>query len=124
MQHATHSFIAAAVALGLLIAVPAAAADKDQPAHHAKRIRVVENDKLRAFEVHFKPGDEDDDITPAYRIVRAIRGGTLERQFPDGKTEKAEWKTGEFKALSPAPSAYKPKNIGKAEVVLYVVEMK
>ena len=45
------------------------------------------------------------------------------RIYPDGKTEKIEWKTGQVKFLGPEP-AFKPKNVGKTEIVLYIVQPK
>jgi hypothetical protein len=55
--------------------------------------------------------------------VRALKGGTLMRTYADGKTEKVQWKTGEVKWLGPDP-VFATKNVGKTEIVLYVVELK
>jgi hypothetical protein len=61
-------------------------------------------------------------LMPA-RVVRALKGGTLMRTYADGKTEKVQWKTGEVKWLGPDP-VFATKNVGKTEIVLYVVEVK
>ena len=76
---------------------------------------------MRAFEIHFKPAMKA--TTAAAAVIRALKGGTIQRTYADGKTDKITWKTGEVKGIDPAP-AFTPKNIGKTEVVLYVVELK
>jgi hypothetical protein len=55
--------------------------------------------------------------------VRAIKGGTLERDHPDGKKEKVEWKQDQVRINKPT-KAYNVKNVGKSDVVLFVVESK
>jgi hypothetical protein len=84
---------------------------------------ILKNDQVRVYEVVFKPGDEAPNVERPYRVVRALKGGTLERNYPDGKKQKVEWKAGEVKAIGP-DKAYRPKNIGKTDVQLYVVEIK
>ncbi len=82
-----------------------------------------ENDKVRVYEVRFKPGDESANIVRPFRVARALKGGTLQRTYGDGKTEKRVWKTGEVRIEGPDP-VFKGKNVGKTEVVLYVVQPK
>ncbi len=55
--------------------------------------------------------------------MRALKGGTLERIYADGKKEKVLWQTGEVRQVDPGP-AYTTKNIGKGELHLYVVQLK
>ena len=62
-------------------------------------------------------------VARPYRVVRALKGGTIERNYPDGKKQKVEWKAGEVKQLGP-DTPYVPKNVGKTVVVLYGVEIK
>ena len=57
------------------------------------------------------------------RVVRCLKGGTLERRYDDGKKEIAEWKVGQV-GLAPQGKAYTTKNIGKTEILLYVVQLK
>jgi hypothetical protein len=57
------------------------------------------------------------------RVVRAIRGGTIQRTFADGKTETVQYKPGQVRVQQPGP-AYTTKNIGKSVLVLYVVQLK
>jgi hypothetical protein len=55
--------------------------------------------------------------------VRALKGGTLQRTYADGKKEQVVYKTGDVRINEPGP-AYTTKNIGKSEVKLYVVRLK
>ncbi len=88
---------------------------------------LAENEKARAFEVRFKPGDEmnmSGMLSSSYRVVRALKGGTLLQTFADGKTTKTEWKTGEVKIQGPSEQQYTGKNAGKSEIVFYSVLLK
>jgi len=120
----------AAALLGLLIpaflaagiaANPAIAQDK---ASTVKMKVLVDNDKVEAYEVTYAPGAENKGIaSTTMRIVRGLKGGTLERTYADGKKELVRWKAGEVKQVNPGP-AYTTKNIGKGELQLYVVQLK
>jgi hypothetical protein len=124
--------LAATFIFGSLAAAPAtaqekskagASQDKKASAATANQKILLENDKVKAFEVRFKPGEQGANVKRPARVVRALKGGTLMRMYADGKTEKVQWKTGEVKWLGPDP-VFAPKNVGKTEVVLYVVELK
>ena len=117
--------LVAAFMLAGVTANPAMAQEKAKAAKAEKgkvaMTELAENDKARAFEVRYKPGDENPTIpSSSHRVVRALNGGTLMRTYADGKTEKVEWKTGETRIVGPAPQ-YTTKNVGKSEIVLYVV---
>jgi negative regulator of sigma E activity len=85
---------------------------------------LLENDKVRAFEFTQKPGQENTSIASTkYRIVRALKGGTLERTYADGKKEDIVWKAGEVRYLDKLP-AYTIKNNGKTVVQTYTVQLK
>ena len=84
---------------------------------------LVENDKVRVYEVRFKPGDEGEALARPFRVVRALQGGTIMRTYADGKTETVEWKTGEVKLRGPDP-VFTPKNVGKTQIWLYIVQPK
>ena len=85
---------------------------------------LLENDKVRVYEIAWKPGAENTTIaSSAYRIVRALKGGTIQRNYADGKKETVVWKTGQVRMNEPSP-AYTATNIGKTEIHLYVVQLK
>ena len=97
----------------------AAAAKKGEPVQKV----YLENDKVRIFEVTFKPGDAGASVERPLRVIRALKGGTLTLIHPDGKKEKSTWKTGEVTVRQASP-VYSPKNEGKSDIVLYVVYVK
>jgi hypothetical protein len=98
---------------------------QDKAAKGAPTIKVLlENDKVKVYETTYKPGDVNTAVaTSATRIVRCLKGGTLERTYADGKKEPIVWKTGEVKQFSQLP-AYTVKNDTKSEVLLYTVQLK
>jgi hypothetical protein len=91
----------------------------------ATRKVLLENDKVQVFEVTFKPGDENKAVpSSSYRVLRALSSGTIQRTYAEGKTEKVEYKTGDVRMNEPSKQTYTAKNIGKTDVVLYVVVLK
>jgi hypothetical protein len=84
---------------------------------------IEQNDKLRVYEAIYQPGDVSPSAKRAMRVVHALKGGTLERTYADGKKETLEWKTGETRIIS-EEQAYAVKNIGKGVVHLLVVALK
>jgi hypothetical protein len=94
------AFITAAV-----LAHPASAQDKTA-AERAQKV-LVDNDRVRATENVFKPGEANAVQERGYRITRVLKGNTtIERTYADGKTERVQW------------------NEGGAEVVTYTVTLK
>lgn len=85
---------------------------------------LAENDKVRVWELLYKPGDENT-APPASstRVIRVLKGGTQTWTYADGKTEKNVYKTGEVRVLGPGPQ-FTSKNVGKSEILLYVVMVK
>ena len=113
-----------------VIATPAMAQDKKAAAKMEKAVagqvmlkELAQNDKLRAYEATFKPGDVSPSAKRPMRVVRALTGGTLERTYEDGKKETIQWKAGEARIIS-EERPYAVKNIGKSTVHLYVVVVK
>ena len=89
--------------------------------------KYLENDKVRVVEFTYAPGAENSSVPRDARVVRALTSGTLMRIYPDGKTEKVEWKAGEarfFPAVAGAVPQYKTRNVGKTKLVLYLVVLK
>ena len=85
---------------------------------------VAENAKARAFEVTYAPGAENAAVpSSSVRVVRALKGGTVQRIYADGKKENVVYKTGEVRINESSP-AFTTKNIGKSELKLYVVQLK
>ncbi|MBI4203801.1 MAG: hypothetical protein HY527_02135 [Betaproteobacteria bacterium] len=122
--------LVAALVLAGFVAQPVMAQEKAKEAKAAKAekgkatVKVLfENDKVRVQELTFKPGDEGRNAARPFAVVRALKGGTIMRTYADGKTEKRVWKTGEVRAQGPDP-VFTPKNVGKTDVVLYVVLLK
>lgn len=89
----------------------------------AVRTILAEDEKLQAFEIRQMPGEVLVASTSGIRVIRAIKGGALLRTYADGRTEKANWATGEVQIQNPGPQ-YTVKNVGDSEVVLYVVRLK
>jgi hypothetical protein len=120
------------LSIGLLVPVFILAAGSAVGQEKAKAPQVVqkkylENDKVRVVEFTYAPGAENSSVPRDARVVRALTSGTLMRTYPDGKTEKVEWKAGEakfFPAVTGAVPQYTTKNVGKTKLVLYLVVLK
>ena len=85
---------------------------------------LAENDKLKAQEITWKPGDVNKSVSSsATRVNRVLKGGTLLLTYASGKTETVVRKTGQVYILGPS-EAFTAKNVGKSEVVLYNVMLK
>jgi hypothetical protein len=97
-------------------------------AQEASPIKVlVDNDKVRAFETRYKPGEENRNVPREGRVIRALTSGTLLRTYADGKTEGIEWKAGDVRynpAITGPVPQYTTRNVGNSDLVLYVVIMK
>lgn len=84
---------------------------------------LLENAKVHVVEVKWAPGGESTSVARPYRVLKTIKGGTLQRIYPDGKKEVVEYKTGQVATVD-ATEPYLIKNIGKTDVVLFVVFLK
>jgi hypothetical protein len=100
-------------------------AAKKKPAKLAKAVMndILVNDKVRVVEVVMKPGSESDGVELPVRVTRALKGGTLTRIFPGGKSEKIKFKTGEVR-FGEAVSSHVVKNSGRGTIHLYSVFLK
>lgn len=54
--------------------------------------------------------------------MHTVKGSTIVRTHPDGKTQKIESKTGETRWLEAA--TYEFKNVGKSDYIIHVVYLK
>jgi len=85
---------------------------------------LLDGDKVRVYEVTYKPGAENTSVpSSSSRVVRALKGGTIQRIYSDGKKENVTYKAGQVRLNEPGPG-YTAKNIGKTQIVLYVVQVK
>ena len=138
MKRMTRLFVSLLVPAFMLVAAnPSLAQDKAKDAKAAPMAKAekgkstmklhFENDKVRVFERTYKPGDVNEEVPSGnYRVNRTIKGGTLERTYADGKKEKIEVKDGTVRYLEPSKGGakYTVKNIGKTEIVSFVVVLK
>lgn len=86
---------------------------------------LLDNNKVRVTENHYRPGDIGEEDRTQFRVNRTLQGGTIERIYPDGKKERVELKTGQVRYLEPSKGGnYKVMNVGKTTVVNYVVRLK
>jgi hypothetical protein len=107
-----------------VIAGPAMAQEKAKSDPPKASLKVLlENDKVRVYEAHIPVGAEAANIARPYRIGRALTAATMQRIYADGRKETVQWKAGEVKELGPDPQ-YIPRNIGKTDFRIYVVEPK
>jgi hypothetical protein len=130
------SLVVPAFMLAGVAANPAFAQDKSKDAKAAPAAKaekgkatakvLLDNDKVRVIERTYKPGDTNDEApTASYRVNHTLKGGTLERTYPDGKKERFEVKTGMVRYLEPSKGGkYTVKNVGNTEVVSFLVVLK
>jgi hypothetical protein len=114
-----------AVAAATLLVNPALSQDKaEKKASQVSVHQITENDKVKVYEVTYKVGAENKSVASStMRVVRAIRGGRIERTFADGKKETVDYRPGQVRVNQPGPG-YTTKNVGKTVLVLYVVQLK
>lgn len=113
-----------AFAVMMSLGNPAMSQEKAAMTSSSDQIKVMaENEKVVASEERIKPGAETDSRARPYRAVRAMKGGSIQRIYPDGRKEMAMWKTGEVRVFE-ASGPYKLKNVGKEDVVFYIVGLK
>jgi len=83
---------------------------------------IVDNEKMKAWEVTYKPGEGSEMSERAPRLVHALSGGTMRRTMPDGKTNDLVWKAGDTRWLP--KENFANRNAGKTVVRLLVVQPK
>jgi len=118
--------VSALTLAGGLFASPAMAQGKAKAQSGKAAVKVLfDDDRIRAFEVTYRPGDQSNTSYKKlpFRIVRAVTSGTLQRTYPDGKTEKVDIVAGEVRVFD-AGNQYSGKNIGTSVLVLYGVTPK
>jgi len=130
MRKSSGLFTAAVFLVSLVAGVaanPALAEEKKSvskaAAGEATIKEIEQNDKVRVYEVTYKPGDGLPSAKRPMRVVHVIGGGMLERTFEDGTKETVEWKTGDTKIVS-EEKPYALKNVGKGVIHLLIVAVK
>jgi hypothetical protein len=92
---------------------PTSAQEKTKAAKSEATVKVfVDNDKVRVFEIRFKPGDQGVNVARPARVLRVLKGGTLMRTFADGKSDKRAYKTGDV-VFEESAQPFVPKNISR-----------
>jgi hypothetical protein len=115
------SLSAAALVAAFCLSPPTPAQDRKAPVRAQKIL--LDNERLRATESVFKPGEANPLEPRGHRVTRVLKGSTtIERTHSNGRTEKIEWKEGGV-YYAPADNA-SARNIGKGEVTIYTVTMK
>ena len=102
----------------------ASAAIAQDPATVGPQIykQVLDNERVRVFEVTFKPGATIDTHSHPDHVAYVLSGGKLEITGKDGKTDVYDLKKGQAVFL-PAQS-HKARNASKSTTRLVVVERK
>ena len=83
---------------------------------------VMENERVRVFEVRFKPGQATVMHGHPDHVVYVLEDYTLELMLPDGSNQEVPLKTGQALWIGAGPHA--AKNIGKTEGYALVIELK
>lgn len=83
---------------------------------------VMENDRVRVFEVRFKPGQETVMHGHPDHVVYVLADYTLDLTLPDGSRQEVPLKTGQALWIGAGPHA--AKNIGTTEGRAVVIELK
>lgn len=120
--------LAFALALSAVNLSSAVAGEKGTNAQSDKMVKILlENDKVQVRQATYKLGQVRPAEAEGNRVLHVIKGGTLLRIYPDGKTKEIVLKTGEVKWLDETTGSttlYSLKNVGNTEVVLFAVILK
>ena len=83
---------------------------------------VMENDRVRVFEVNFKPGQATVMHGHPDHVVYVLANYSLDLTLADGRSQKVPLKAGQTLWIGAGPHA--AKNIGKNEGRALVIELK
>jgi quercetin dioxygenase-like cupin family protein len=83
---------------------------------------ILENERIRLFDVRFKPGDKAIMHGHPEHVVYVLTDGRNRLAFPDGTTQDLDMKAGA--ALWLPAGQHETTNIGQTEVRLLVFELK
>ena len=83
----------------------------------------VDNDRVKAYEGRFSPGEKSPQMSKRPdRVEFAMTDGQMRHYYLDGKVEDVMWKAGEVKWSERA--TYQQENIGTTEFRIRVVQLK
>jgi beta-alanine degradation protein BauB len=83
---------------------------------------VLENERVRVFDVRFKPGQKAEMHGHPDHVIHVLSDYTLNLSFPDGKSQEVGLKAGQTIFMGAGPHA--AVNIGKTDGHALVVELK
>jgi quercetin dioxygenase-like cupin family protein len=83
---------------------------------------ILENERVRVFDVRFKPGQKAVMHAHPDRLVYVLADYTLDLKLPDGSSQEVPLKAGQAFWMGAGPHA--AQNIGKTEGHALVVELK
>jgi beta-alanine degradation protein BauB len=82
----------------------------------------LENDKVRAFNVHFNPGEKTPMHTHPNHVIFPLNDGRMRITNPDGSSRDMELKAQQ--AAWSKPETHTAENIGANEMSMFVVELR
>lgn len=88
---------------------------------------VVDNDRVRVMIVTWKPGAESPSVARELdRVVYAVKGGTIQRNYEDGSNARYTYKTGDvvYADKPEDKKKYSIKNVSKSTIVLQATFIK
>jgi len=118
------ALLASLIGASLLFGGYAHAQDKKGKIPERTQKVLVDSLTFRVTETTYPRGSGTASTQPGQRVTRAIKGGTLERTYTDGKKEVITWKDGQVREQPAAKGPYALRNIGKTEMILYTVAIK
>jgi hypothetical protein len=96
--------------------------------HHGfKQKTLIENERVTVFIATLPPGAESPSVARELdRVVYAVKGGTIQRNYDDGSTARYTYKTGAvvYADQPQDKQKYSIKNVGQSTVVLQVTYLK
>ena len=101
------------------------AAFADNPGYEQKQI--IDNSRVRVIQAIWKPGAESPSAARTMdRVVKVVKGGTVERHFEDGSKKVVIFKTGDllYQDSPEDKMAYSIKNTSKTTVIVNAVFLK
>ncbi len=83
---------------------------------------ILENDRMRVFDVKFKPGEKAAMHRHPDHLVYVLADGTLKLSLPDNSSQQFQLRAGQAVWIEAGPHA--AENVGKTEAHSLVVELK